>query len=137
MKHLSTLHTVLFRATNGVLGRRLVNNDMLLLTTTGRASGRSHTVPLLYLSEGDTLTVIASYGGRPHHPDWFANLVAEPAAVVQLRGSRHPVVARTANASERAKWWSRIERAYAGYTKYQSRTDREIPVVFLEPARPS
>lgn len=133
VKRWSALHTWLYRLTGGRLGRRLVDNDMLLLTTTGHATGREHTVPLLYLRDGARLVVIASYGGRPRHPTWYDNLVAEPRAVAQVNGERHPIVARTASSSERAEWWPRVEAAYDGYAVYQSRTDREIPVVFLEP----
>ncbi len=132
VKHLSTLHRVLYRATGGVIGRRLVDNDMGLLTTRGRHSGRSHTVPLLYLEEADRFVVIASYGGRPRHPDWYHNLLADPSAWLQVPGRRLPVTARTANADERAAWWPRIVDAYAGYAAYQQRTEREIPVVFLD-----
>jgi deazaflavin-dependent oxidoreductase (nitroreductase family) len=132
-KRLSALHRVLFRITRGVIGRRFVHNDMLLLTTTGRNSGRPHTVPLLYLTEGDTVAVIASWGGRPHHPEWYLNLAADPQVEVQIDGERAPMKARTASPRERAVWWPRAVAAYAGYRDYQSRTEREIPVVLLEP----
>ncbi|MGD2061481.1 MAG: nitroreductase family deazaflavin-dependent oxidoreductase [Acidimicrobiia bacterium] len=130
----SSVHRVAYRLTAGAIGRRLVNNDMLLLTTIGHLTGRQHTVPLLYLRDGEALIVIASYGGRPHHPTWYDNLVADPLVQVQVNGKRFPMVARTATASERSSWWPRVEAAYEGYAAYQSRTDREIPVVFLEPA---
>jgi len=132
VRRLSRLHAFLFRATRGLVGRRLVDNDMLLLTTTGRVSGEPHTVPLLFLSEGDTLVVIASYGGRDQHPDWYLNLVEEPHVEVQVRGERRKMRARTADPEERAEWWPRIVRAYDGYREYQGRTDRVIPVVLLE-----
>ena len=133
VKRWSALHRALYRVTGGFLGRRLVDNDMLLLTTTGHRSGRLHTVPLLYLRDGRSLVVIASYGGRPHHPSWYDNLVAEPAVEVQIRSERVPMVARTATPEERSHWWPRVIAAYEGYATYQSRTDREIPVVVLEP----
>jgi deazaflavin-dependent oxidoreductase (nitroreductase family) len=133
-KRLSTLHRVVFRLTRGRIGHRLVHNDMLLLTTTGRRSGTAHTVPLLFLTEGDTVVVIASWGGRPHHPEWYLNLVADPEVTIQIDGRKRRMRARTAGADERAAWWPRIVDAYDGYREYQSRTDREIPVVMLEPA---
>jgi deazaflavin-dependent oxidoreductase (nitroreductase family) len=132
-KHLSTLHQLLYRSTRGLVGRRLVDNDICLLATTGRLSGRIHTVPLLYLREGDRLVVIASWGGRAQHPDWYANLLTNPSATVQVLGDRWTVEAVTADSSERDVWWPRIVNAYDGYASYASRTDREIPVVFLEP----
>lgn len=132
-KQLSTLHTLLYRLTQGRIGRRLVDNDMLLLTTTGRRTGNKHTVPLLYLRDGDDLIVIASWGGRDHHPEWYLNLLANPEADVQIDGHRSPVVAETADPERRAVLWPRVLAAYDGYRAYQSRTDREIPVVVLEP----
>lgn len=133
VKRWSTIHKTLYRLTRGVIGRRLVDNDMLLLTTEGHVTGAAHTVPLLYLSDGESLVVIASYGGRPRHPAWYRNLVLNPTVEVQVNGSRRRMVARTAASEERKSWWPRIEAAYAGYEAYQSRTNREIPVVFLEP----
>lgn len=132
-KRLSAVHRIVFRATGGAVGRRLVDNDILLLTTTGRRSGTARTVPLLYLAEGESVIVIASWGGRPTHPEWYLNLVADPEVVIQVEGTRRAMRARTANADERARWWPRIVEAYDGYREYQSRTDREIPVVILEP----
>lgn len=129
----SAFHTLVYRMTGGLLGRRLVDNDMLLLTTTGHRTGKAHTVPLLYLSDGSCLVVIASFGGRPHHPTWYDNLVADPTVTVQINSARRPMLARTASKTERAQWWPRVVGAYQGYAEYQSRTDREIPVVFLCP----
>ncbi|MCH8129519.1 MAG: nitroreductase family deazaflavin-dependent oxidoreductase [Acidobacteria bacterium] len=133
VKYLSAVHAALYRATGGLIGRRLVRNDMCLLTTTGRRTGKRHTVPLLYLRNGDSVVVIASYGGRRHHPQWYQNLLAEPAAELQILDKRFQVTARTAEAAERAQWWPRIVDAYSDYAVYQSRTNREIPVVFLTP----
>jgi deazaflavin-dependent oxidoreductase (nitroreductase family) len=106
---------------------------MLLLTTWGRATGKPHTVPLLYLRDGDALVVIASWGGRPDDPDWYRNLTHDPRATVQVRTERWAVRACTASDRERALWWPRIVAAYPGYRAYQARTDRVIPVVFLDP----
>lgn len=132
MRRLSRLHRALYRATGGLIGRRLVDNDILLLTTTGSRTGRRHTVPLLYLRDGERLVVIASYGGRDHHPQWFHNLVADPKARVQVRSRSFGVRASTAGPEERADWWPRIVEANPGYADYQAKTRREIPVVFLD-----
>lgn len=132
-RRLSRLHAIVYRLTGGRLGRRLVNNDMLLLTTRGAKTRRKHTVPLLYLRDGDTLAVIASWGGRPNNPHWFSNLMAHPEAAVQVRGDRWPVRARVATPQERDVWWPRVLAAYWKYRVYQSNTDRVIPVVLLEP----
>lgn len=106
---------------------------MLLLTSHGRRTGEQHTVPLLYLTDDDRYIVIASYGGRDRHPDWYLNLLEDPIALVQTPTSRHAMNARTAEPGERAEWWPRVVDAYDGYQTYQGRTNREIPVVFLEP----
>jgi deazaflavin-dependent oxidoreductase (nitroreductase family) len=133
VKHLSRLHALAYRVSGGRLGGRLVDNDMLLLTTTGRRTGSSHTVPLLYLRDDDALIVIASYGGRPEHPEWYRNLAVSPTAVAQVGSTRMSVVATTLDEEDRALWWPRIVEAYRDYAVYQSRTEREIPVVRLTP----
>lgn len=129
----SRVHSALYRLTGGVVGNRLVDNDMLLLTTRGHLTRQAHTVPLLYLRDGERLVVVASYGGRPRHPTWYDNLVEDPRVEVQIDETRTERLARTADEVERKRWWPRIEAAYDGYREYQSRTDREIPIVFLEP----
>jgi len=132
-KRLSRLHSAIFRATGGAAGKRLVDNDMLLLNTRGRHTGCQHTVPLLYLRDGPNFVVFASWGGRDYHPDWYLNLLSDPSGSVQVPGARIAVVARTAVTPERELWWGRAVEAYNGYAEYQARTDREIPVVFLVP----
>ena len=124
---------MLYRSTGGRVGRRLVHNDMLLLTTSGRHTGAEHTVPLLFLRDGDRFVVFASWGGRPSHPEWYLNLLADPLVQVQVDRRRTDVRARTAEGEERNRWWVAARRAYDGYEIYQSRTDRQIPVVMLEP----
>jgi deazaflavin-dependent oxidoreductase (nitroreductase family) len=106
---------------------------MLLLTTKGRRTGRSHTVPLLYLEEeAGSLIIIASYGGRDHNPEWYLNLSENPEVDVRTRHRRLHARARTAVEEERSMLWSRITAAYQGYEAYQARTDRLIPVIVLE-----
>ena len=129
----SKVHAILYRLTGGLIGRRMVENDILLLTTRGRVSGGSHVVPLLYLRDGERFVVIASYGGRDRHPSWYLNLVADPVVQAQVRDTTLTMRARTADDAERAEWWPRVVEAYSGYASYQSRTDRSIPIVFLEP----
>ena len=134
-KHLSTLHATLYRLTGGRIGRRLVNNDMLLLSTQGRLSGKTHTVPLLYLRDGQDLIVIASWGGRDQHPEWYKNLLANPEVAVQIDGTTHTMTATTVSQDQRARLWPLVLDAYDGYRQYQSRTDREIPIVNLSDER--
>jgi F420H(2)-dependent quinone reductase len=132
VKRLSALHAALFRFTRGRLGRRLVDNDMLLLTTMGCRTGQPHTVPLLYLHDNDRLVVVASYGGRPDHPQWFKNLEVNPEVTVQIEGARIPAKASVVTGPDRDRLWPRVLDAYDGYGAYQSKTDRVIPLVYLE-----
>jgi deazaflavin-dependent oxidoreductase (nitroreductase family) len=99
----------------------------------GRRTGRLRTTPLVYLRDGDRVVVVASQAGRPHHPLWYRNLEADPDATVQIRGHRQAMRARTADPAERAVLWPRLVELYSDYDSYQSWTDREIPVVVLEP----
>ncbi|MEA2002083.1 MAG: nitroreductase/quinone reductase family protein [Actinomycetota bacterium] len=133
-KNLSTLHTVLFRLTRGRVGRRFVDNDMLLLSTTGRHSGKTHTVPLLFLRDDDDVVVIASWGGRDYHPEWYLNLRFNPEATIQIDGQQSAVRATTAGPERRGRLWPRVLAAYDGYREYQGRTEREIPIVILASA---
>jgi F420H(2)-dependent quinone reductase len=133
VKALSRLHAITYRATGGLIGRRLVDNDMLLLTTTGELTGVPHTVPLLYLRDNDRLIVVASYGGRRDHPQWYRNLMVDPEATVQIGRTVQTVVASTMAPTDRDRWWPRVVEAYEDYATYQSRTEREIPLVWLDP----
>lgn len=133
VRRLSALHRFVFKLTRGRLGSRLVDNDVLLLTTVGETTGREHEVPLLYLSNGGSFVVVASYGGRSEHPQWYENLLAEPEAKVQIGTETVAVRSRTATSEERSLLWARVVEAYEGYQVYQSRTDREIAIVILEP----
>jgi len=104
----------------------------LLLTTTGRKSGSSITLPLIYGKIGRDYVVVASKGGAPAHPAWYLNLSANPQVQVQVEAQHFLVNARTANGAERAALWEQMVEIYPPYTDYQRRTEREIPVVVLE-----
>ena len=106
----------------------------LLLTHVGRKSGKEFETPLLYLADGPDLVVVASQGGLPKNPQWYANLLAHPDTTVSLKGQwQRQVRARTVSPDERAALWPRLVDLYADFAKYQKWTDREIPVVVLEP----
>lgn len=136
-KLLSTIHTSIYQTTRGRIGRKLVDNDMLLLTTIGRKTSKPHTVPLLYLRSQDRLVIIASWGGRDYPPHWYLNLTADPHVTVQILGDRFDATAVEADAAEHQIWWPQIVAAYSGYAEYQSRTDRLIPVIFLDREAPA
>lgn len=132
---LSRLHVVLYRVSGGRLGGRFGKTaPVLLLTTTGRKSGKQRTTPLLYLEENGQYVVIASVGGAPKHPAWYLNLLGNPAATIQIGNRRLAVTATTVSPEERARLWPRATQMYPGYDDYQAKTSREIPLVILTPA---
>ena len=107
---------------------------MLLLRTVGRQTGKPRTAALLYVRDGKAYAVIASKGGAPQHPGWFHNLMAEPNVEIQVGRERIPVRARIAEGEERSRLWARADEVNQGqYAIYQSRTERLIPVVVLDP----
>jgi deazaflavin-dependent oxidoreductase (nitroreductase family) len=106
---------------------------VLLLTTTGRSSGRKRTTPLTFFREGADLVVIASNGGADRPPDWSLNLQRNPSAVVAIGTAELIVTARAASPEEHERLWPRITTTYPGYAEYQERTTRQIPVIILTP----
>jgi len=130
-------HTLVYRATGGLVGHRIpFAPPMLLLDHVGAKSGVKRTSPLVYVADGDDVVVVASKGGNPRHPAWYHNLRANPDAYVQIGSERRPVRARVATAEERARLWPRAVETYGGYDGYQERTEREIPLVILERRKP-
>jgi deazaflavin-dependent oxidoreductase (nitroreductase family) len=105
---------------------------ILLLTTTGRKTGKQTTTPLIFGLEGDTPVIVASQGGAPDHPGWYKNLVKNPAAEVQIKGEKFAVRARDAEGDERERLWELMNGEWRHYDEYQTRTDRRIPVVVLD-----
>ncbi len=134
LRLMSSTHEFWYRLTGGLIGANVLGAPILLLTTTGRRTGTPHTMPLLFLRDGDDLIVIASNGGSDRHPAWWLNLRAEPHAAVQVWNTTRPVRAQLAHGETRLALWERIVRRYPVYTSYQRRTQREIPVVILQPA---
>lgn len=106
---------------------------MLLLDHVGARSGRRRTTPLVYVDDSPNVVIVASKGGHPRHPAWFHNLRANPETTVQIGTSRRRVRARVATPQERERLWPMAVATYSGYRGYQERTDREIPLVVLEP----
>jgi len=130
---MSKTHLAIQRISGGRLLGRVVGMPVLLLTTTGRRTGKPRTTPLTFLRDATDLVVIASNGGSDRTPDWCLNLERNPRAVVQIGAERLAVSARTASAAERERLWAEITAAYSGYARYQERTAREIPVLLLSP----
>jgi deazaflavin-dependent oxidoreductase (nitroreductase family) len=132
-RYLGALHRLLYRASGGRIGGRLWDLPVVLLTTTGRSTGKRRTVPLCSFRDGDDVVVIASYGGLDRPPAWWLNLEASPLAELQTGRVRRTVTARNASAEERARLWAEVTARAPGYLEYERRTTREIPVVILHP----
>jgi len=133
MRMISGTHEFWYRLTGGLIGGRFGRVPILLLTTTGRKSGKKRTMPLVYLPDGDNMVVIASNGGADQHPAWWLNLRSNPKAEVQVGRDAKSVVAEKATGAERERLWREVVELYHGYDEYQRGTDREIPVVVLRP----
>jgi deazaflavin-dependent oxidoreductase (nitroreductase family) len=133
-KLVTGLHHAILRVSRGRVLGRIMGMPTVVLETTGRKSGQTRrtmlTAPVV---DGDTVVLVASYGGDDRHPAWYLNLTANPDVTVELAGRRREMRARTATAEEKAALWPRITKAYKGYAGYQRRTDRDIPVVLLTP----
>jgi deazaflavin-dependent oxidoreductase (nitroreductase family) len=134
LKAVTRLHEAVFRASRGKLLNRGAGMPVLMLTTTGRRSGQARTTMLTSpLQDGDAIMLVASKGGDDHNPAWFLNLRDHPQVQVTMGGTTRPMNARVADADEKALLWPRIVADHDNYAGYQRKTDRDIPVVVLEP----
>jgi len=125
-------HVNRYRATDGAEGHDWrEGSTVLLLTTTGRKTGQKHTTPLIYQLDGDNPVIVASKGGAPDDPGWYRNLTKDPEVEVQIKGDKFRARARTAE-GERERLWRLMNEIWPHYEEYQTKTDREIPVVVLE-----
>jgi len=131
------VHTFVYRASGGHIGHSIpgVSGKMLLLDHVGAKSGTNRTSPLLYVEDGADVVIVASKGGFPKHPAWYHNLMADPDTTVQIGSEQRKVHARVAKPEERDRLWAKAVKAYHGYEDYKARTDREIPLVVLEPRK--
>lgn len=112
-----------------------MNVPSLLLTTTGRKSGEKYVFPLFYGRDRGSYIVVASKGGAPEHPGWYRNLVANPDVEVQVGTEKLKAKARTAAGDERARLWEKALKFWPPYADYQKKTERQIPVVVLDPIK--
>ena len=133
IRGLSKTHLAVYRLSRGRFLGTVAGMPVLLLTTTGRRSGKARTTPLTFFRDGTNLVVIASNGGADRPPDWALNLHHNPRAVVEIGTDKLTVQARTASAEERDRLWVGITATYSGYARYQQKTARQIPVLILSP----
>ena len=137
LKAMNSVHRTILKVSGNRVGKNVSGMPSLELTTIGRKSGQPRAVMLTApLIEGDTIVVVASRGGDDTHPAWFLNVRDNPHVEVAWVGGRaQKMRARIADAHERARMWPLITEHHRNYAGYQKRTDREIPLVLLEPAR--
>lgn len=123
-----------FRANGGKVGGPFEGAPLLLLHTMGARSGQERVNPMMYRTDGDRLVVFASKAGAHTNPDWFHNLRANPSVRVEVGTETRNMVARVADADERDRFWKAQKRDWPGFADYETKTERQIPVVVLEPA---
>jgi F420H(2)-dependent quinone reductase len=132
-KVFSETHVFLYKASGGRIGRRFKGAPVAILTTTGRRSGKVRETPLLYVRDGDAIVLVASNGGSDTAPTWFGNLQADPSVSAQIGKQKIDAKARVATPDEKTRLWPMVVATYAPYDDYQEKTDREIPIVILDP----
>ena len=120
-----------FRTSQGTSAGRFTNRPLLLLTTTGARTGQPRTVPLVYSRDGDRLVVLASKGGEPTNPDWYHNLLANPAVTVELPGETFRAIASIAAGAERRRLFDQHAAEMPFFRDYERTAPRQIPVVVL------
>ena len=133
-ERMTDTHVGLYKLSGGRLGGRYKGAPVALVESVGRKSGTKRTHPLICSDDGDDLVVVASKGGIDKHPAWYLNLKANPETNAWWRGRKRRVRAREASGAERERLWKKMVEVYAPYEAYQRRTDRQIPVLVLEPA---
>ena len=128
-------HVGIYRLSGGKLGGSMGGSRVLLLTTTGRKSGKVHTIPLGCFDHKDGYVIVASNGGQPTHPAWYHNLKSNPRVTVQVLDKVLSVTAEVLSGEARAQAWQRVIATAPSYANYEKRTTREIPVVLLRPGK--
>jgi len=123
----------LYEATNGEQGADLQGRPVIVLTSVGARTGKIRKTPLMRVEHDGVYAVVASLGGAPKNPVWYHNLKKNPHVELQDRGTKRDYIAREITGDEKAVWWDRAVEAWPDYAKYQTKTERQIPVFVLEP----
>jgi deazaflavin-dependent oxidoreductase (nitroreductase family) len=132
LKTMSRTHIFLNRMTCGKMFNTLSGDEVCFVTMTGAKSGRSITIPLMYVPYNDGLLLVASRGGSPNNPVWYYNIAKNPEISVRYRGKTMTLRARLATADEKPGLWPICDQHYAPYADYRARTDRDIPIFVCE-----
>lgn len=123
-----------YESSGGTEGTNMRGMPVILLTTRGAKSGKIRKSPLMRVEHDGKYAVVASLGGAPKHPVWYHNITADPRVELQDGPVRQDMTAREVTGEEKQLWWQRAVEAFPDYADYQKKTDREIPVLVLEPA---
>ena len=134
VRFFTAIHVYLYRLSGGRAQQKRF--PTLLLTTTGRKTGKLYTIPLLYVVDGDRFIIAAAYAGSPTNPAWWLNLQHAKEAVIEVKHQQIRVRAELASVEEREVFWQRLVAMYPSFVEYQQRTTREIPVIVLQPVTP-
>ena len=134
LKAMSRTNVLVYRLTGGRIGGTLMGSPICLVTMTGRKSGRTITMPLMYTPHGDDVLIVASLGGAPKHPVWYYNLIANPEVTIEQGAVTRKMRARQASVEEKAARWSALVASYPSFADYQRKTERDIPVMICSPA---
>ncbi|MGY4900991.1 nitroreductase family deazaflavin-dependent oxidoreductase [Streptomyces sp. 900116325] len=124
----------LFESSEGAEGTMMRGMPVIILTTRGARSGKIRKTPLMRVEHDGAYAVVASLGGAPRHPVWYHNITADPRVELQDGPVRQDMNAREVTGDEKRMWWERAVEAFPDYADYQEKTDRQIPVLVLEPA---
>lgn len=133
MKGMSRSHVFLNRLSGGKMFNTLSGDEVCFVTMTGAKSGKTITMPLMYVPYNDGVLLVASLGGAPKHPLWYYNIARNPDITVRHRGREMPLRARLASAEEKPALWPICDQHYAPYADYRARTERDIPIFICEP----
>ena len=130
----NVLHRAIVKGSNGRIGGTGFGMPVVILTTTGRKSGKKRSTMLTTpIHDDQRVVLVASYGGDDRHPAWFLNLRDNPDVELEMRGKKRAMRARVASSDEKATLWPDVVKSHKGYADYQTKTEREIPLVILEP----
>jgi len=131
MKAFLGMHAAIYRSSGGKVMGKLGGMNILLLTTTGRKSKQTRTIPISYFSDGDAYVLTGSNNGRDQHPGWYFNLKADPHAKVQVGAEVFDVTAVQASPDEKKRLWAKLINIGPNYANYAKKTTRDIPMMML------
>jgi len=123
----------LYNVSGGRIGGKMGKVPVLLLTTTGRKSGKQRTLPLVYIMDDSAYVITASAGGADKHPGWFFNIRSNPQATIQVKDKRIKVTAEVAGSEKKSELWAQLVEVAPNFAGYEKRTSRDIPMVILHP----